>query len=134
MHSKHRAEDEFEITGDLPLEPCAVLTFPPDRGAAPAKPLAVAGESQVVMEDDEPTIVEALKKSPPKSSLYQFIFTPHYKTALSVDLHRYLRGVRSRFSHFRENHLAQHPDSGFQKIRRLIARAVQHAKRNLAVK
>ena len=134
VHPNSHAEDEFEITGDLPSEPCAVLTFPQDRNPAPSHLSNFASAENEALDDDEPTIVEALKKPPSRSPFYQFIFSPHYKTAFSVDLHRYLRQVRSRMENSRNSHRDHFPNSGFQRLNRLIRRAVERAKRNLAVK
>ncbi len=131
MHYGNFAHDEPEITGDMPAEPCSVLAFPQEKNAAAAAVLPVR---EILSEEEEPTMVEALQKGPVVSWFYQFLFSPHYKTALSIELHRYLLCVKSRIRQSRQNHRFLYPSSGFRKIRRLLKRALRHAKKNLAVK
>ncbi|MCC6273066.1 MAG: hypothetical protein IT572_06330 [Deltaproteobacteria bacterium] len=131
MHCGNFVHDEPEITGDMPAEPCSVLAFPQEKNAVPAQVLPAR---EILPEEEEPTIVEFLKRGPGSSWFYQFIFSPHYKTALSIELHRYLLRVKLRVRQSRQSHRLLYPDSGFQKIRRLLERALRHAKKNLAVK
>ncbi|MFO1464275.1 MAG: hypothetical protein U1F66_10910 [bacterium] len=119
-----------EIPPDSAAELCPVLPFPSDRAPDPS----LARSEVSWEEEEEPTTVESIRKIPVPSPFQQFLFSPHYQTALSQSLHRYLGQVRARMKGFRELHRAQFPDSGMAKLRRLMNRALAHAKANLAVK
>ncbi|MCC7344927.1 MAG: hypothetical protein IT573_08305 [Deltaproteobacteria bacterium] len=132
MHYGNFAQEEAEVTGDMPIEPCSVLAFPQERNTAVLESAPVRGA--FLAEDEEPTTVEFLKNTTAPSWLYLFLFSPHYKTAVSIEWRLYLRRVRDRIRQSRRNHRMLYPNSGFQKIRGFLERALRHAKKNLAVK
>jgi len=132
VHYGNFAQEEPEITGDMPVEPCPVLAFPQEKNAAVVEPASL--RELLLAEDEEPTTVEVLHKRTVPSRFCLFLFSPHYKTSVSVGLHRYIQRVRARIRQSRQNHRLLYHDSGFQKIRRSLERALRHAKKNLSVK
>jgi len=114
----------------LSPELCSLLAFPKDEAR-----LAVPEESSP--EEDEPTVVEFLPRVTEAESasahpLYLFFFSPNYQTQFSAKLHRYFAEVRERMRQSRQSHSVYFPDSGFQKLKRLVQKAMKRAKHNLA--
>lgn len=134
MTSLNFAQEEVEITGDLPEDFCPVLVFPSDKSNQEKSGHVHSSNLQIVEEDDEPTMVEVIKKASPQPeiSFSLFLKDPYYQTEFSRKLRAYFREVRLRMKESKDLHRANFPDSGIQKMRRWVQRAIIHMKNNLA--